>query len=152
MRFVLIDRLIELAPGVRAVAAKTFSPDDEVFSDHFPGNPIVPGTLLLEAMTQTAGWLTAATTGFRRGTQLALVSDARFRRPVRPGVELRLVATLESMRPSACEARVEAHADTQLAATARVVLHIFDLEGEGTAAFQAWARGTFVSLGGDRLL
>ena len=88
MRFVLVDRLVELEPGKRAVARKTFHPDDEVFADHFPGFPVVPGVLITEAMGQTAGWLLIATLGFARFPLLTLIDSAKFRRLVVPGDEI----------------------------------------------------------------
>ena len=154
VRFILIDRLLALEPGVRATASKTFPPDDEVFRDHFPGNPIVPGVLLLEAMAQTAGWLTLATTRFATSPQLVMVKDAKFRKPVRPGVEIRLTARVVSSHRSAFELKVEAHGDDELVASAHVVLNTFDLpvQGESAERFLAWARDTFRAIGGEALI
>lgn len=152
MRFILIDRLLELQPGVRAVACKTFSPDEDVFRDHFPGHPLVPGTLLLESMAQTAGWLTIATLGEGKGAQLLMVREAKFRRPVKPGMHVRLTAVLVSSRPSATELQVDASVADELVASARIVLHVFDLREDATTEqFLAWARTTFRQLGGDEL-
>ena len=154
MRFILIDRLLALEPGVRATASKTFAPDDEVFRDHFPGNPIVPGVLLLEAMAQTAGWLTLATTRFATSPQLVMVKDAKFRKPVRPGVEIRLTARVASSHRKAFELKVEAQCEDELVASAHVVLHTFDLpvHGESAEPFLAWARDTFRAIGGETLI
>jgi 3-hydroxyacyl-[acyl-carrier-protein] dehydratase len=58
--FLFVDKVVELVPGERAVAEKTFAPDDPIFAGHFPGNPIVPGVILTEALAQTAGLATGA--------------------------------------------------------------------------------------------
>ena len=84
MRFVLIDRILELEPGRRAVATVRFDAAHDVFADHFPGMPIVPGVLVTEAMGQTGGWLLAATHGFESWPLLVMISNAKFRRLVRP--------------------------------------------------------------------
>src|ERR1700748_2049841 len=57
MRFVLIDRIVELQPGQSLVAVKNLSLGEEDLGDHFPGFPVMPGVLMLEALTQAAAWL-----------------------------------------------------------------------------------------------
>ena len=151
--FLLIDRLVVLRPGERAVATKTFAADDPIFRDHFPGYPVVPGTLLVEAMAQTAGWLIAATTGFTRSTQLVLVKDAKFRRVVRPGTAIELSAAIAATRGAIYDTRTEARAEGDLAASARLVLQTFDWPAsDASREFEAWARDTFRAIGGEALL
>lgn len=151
--FVLIDRLVELEPGARASAIKTFARDDGIFRDHFPGHPLVPGTLLVEAMAQTAGWLVAATTAFTTSTQLVMVKDAKFRRAVRPGVEIAISAAIASTRGDAYELTADARAAGETAATARLVLQTFELPaGDESDVFVAWARETFRAIGGEAIL
>ncbi|MCZ7644258.1 MAG: 3-hydroxyacyl-ACP dehydratase FabZ [Planctomycetota bacterium] len=90
----LLDRVVELIPGVRAVARKTVAADEYWLSGHFPGHPVLPGVLLVEALAQTAGL--ALRGGPRPGgplkTVLASISSFRFRRPVVPGDVLELCA------------------------------------------------------------
>src|SRR5206468_7311420 len=119
MRFVLIDRLLELEPWKRAVATRTFSAEEEIFEDHFPGFPVVPGVLLTEAMGQTGGWLLSATLGFARWPLLTLVERATFRRFVRPGEELRLEAAVKTRREEDFEVRAEARVNGERVADAR---------------------------------
>lgn len=154
MRFVLIDRLVELEPGKRAVAKRVFSEEEEIFQDHFPGFPVVPGVLLTEAMGQTGGWLLSATLGFTRWPLLTLVERASFRRFVRPGEELTLTASVKTRRDDDFEVRAEAHVGESRAADARLLFHAFspELDEEAARRFDAWARGTFRRLGGEALL
>ena len=151
MRFVLIDRLLELSPGHRAVAARTFPEDADFLADHFPGLPLVPGVLLVEAMGQTAGWLLAASSGFQAWPLLALVEHARFRRPVAPGCEVRLHAQVESASSAGATARTEARVDGVRVADARLYFHLRRGQEAGPA-FADWTRTTFRELGGVALL
>jgi 3-hydroxymyristoyl/3-hydroxydecanoyl-(acyl carrier protein) dehydratase len=86
--FRFVDRVLEWAPGTRVVALKNVTCGEPHLQDHFPGNPIVPGVLLIEAMAQTAGLLLPEGSS----AVLAQVKDARFRRPVVPGDRLRIEA------------------------------------------------------------
>jgi 3-hydroxyacyl-[acyl-carrier-protein] dehydratase len=154
MKFVLIDRLLELEPGRRAAAVKTFLPEEEIFRDHFPGFAVVPGSLLLEAMGQTCGWLLAGTLEFTRWPLVNMVDNAKFRRLVRPGEEIRIEASIRSMKESDFELTAEASVGAERAAGARFLFHAFSpaLAESGGGAFAAWTRRTFESLGGMELL
>jgi 3-hydroxyacyl-[acyl-carrier-protein] dehydratase len=94
--FLWIDRVEELEPGVRCVAAKFVDPADPIFSGHFPAKPILPGVLLIEAMAQTAGVMlgSAAPQDKRKNTEgvalLAAVNRFKLLKPVTPGQELRV--------------------------------------------------------------
>lgn len=154
VRFVLIDRLVELEPGRRAVATLRFDAAHDVFADHFPGMPIVPGVLLTEAMGQTGGWLLAATLGFESWPLLVMIANAKFRRLVRPGDELRLVATVRSSTADTFNVDAEASVADDRVADARLVFRAFrfTLDDDERAAFRAWTEATFVRLGGAALL
>ncbi len=87
--FRFIDRILEIIPGERIVALKNVTTNEPHLQGHFPGNPLMPGVLLLEAMAQTAGLLLpAGSSAF-----LAQIKEARFRRPVVPGDQLRIEAS-----------------------------------------------------------
>lgn len=153
MRFVLIDRFVAIEPGKRAVAIKCFGRDEDVLADHFPGLPIVPGTLLTEAMGQTAGWLLAVSLAFSRWPLLTMVERAKFRRLVEPEQEITLEADLEPFRGDDYVARTSARVGEERVAEARLVFHGFDLDlGERRAGFDRWSRETFASLGGEALI
>ena len=81
MRFVLVSRFLAVVPGRSASAVARFDPEDEFFADHFPGFPIVPGTLLTEAMGQAAGGMLVPVAGEGRWPLLAMIERAKFRHP-----------------------------------------------------------------------
>ena len=94
--FLLIDRVVELEPGKRVVAMKSVTANEPQFTGHFPGRPIMPGVLMVEALAQ-AGAVAVLSLAEYRG-KLALfagIDDVRFKRVVRPGEELTLECLLE---------------------------------------------------------
>jgi 3-hydroxyacyl-[acyl-carrier-protein] dehydratase len=97
MRYLLIDRITALEPPELARAVKCVSLADDVFADHFPGHPVMPGALLVEALAQLGGVLLEATVRQQGRTEelhalLTIIERAKFRRMVRPGDRLRLEA------------------------------------------------------------
>jgi 3-hydroxyacyl-[acyl-carrier-protein] dehydratase len=94
--FLWIDRVEELEPGVRCVAAKFVDPANPIFSGHFPAKPILPGVLLIEAMAQTAGVMLGSAARQNKGKKnervalLAAVNRFKFLKMVTPGQELRV--------------------------------------------------------------
>ena len=87
--FVFVDEVRALTPGESAECGKTFPPDEPFFRGHFPGDPLVPGVLLTEALAQTAG-LAAGQPG--RAFHLSAIRAMKFLRPVRPSDEIALTA------------------------------------------------------------
>jgi 3-hydroxyacyl-[acyl-carrier-protein] dehydratase len=115
--FLLIDEVLELEPGERVVARKTVRPDEWYLAGHFPGRPVMPGVLIVEAMAQT-GAVAVLSQEENRG-RLALfagIDDVRFKRIVEPGDELVFECTLEAVRGSVGKGRATAKVDGQLAA------------------------------------
>jgi len=89
MRYVLIDRIQELVPGQSIVTVKNLSLAEEYLADHFPGFPVMPGVLMLEAMTQSAAWLVRATEDFKHSTiLLKSVKMIKYGSFVQPGRQL----------------------------------------------------------------
>jgi 3-hydroxyacyl-[acyl-carrier-protein] dehydratase len=97
--FLLIDRILELEPGVRAVGLKQVTINEPFFQGHFPGQPIMPGVLQIEALAQVGAVALLSQPQYKGKIALfARIDGTRFRKPVTPGDSLRLEVTLEKMR------------------------------------------------------
>ncbi|HEY3125516.1 MAG TPA: 3-hydroxyacyl-ACP dehydratase FabZ [Candidatus Limnocylindria bacterium] len=115
--FLLIDRVTELEPGVRAVAEHTFTGEEWYQPGHFPGDPIVPGVILVESLAQTATVMAMALPEYRDGLGLfAGIDDMRFKRIVRPGDTARYEAVIDKMRRGYARVNVRAFVGDELAA------------------------------------
>lgn len=101
MRWIWIDKFIEFESGKRAVAVKNVTLAEEHLHDHFPGFPIMPECLMIEAMAQTAGILVGQARHFSEKVILAKIKKAVFYHYVRPGDTLTLTAEIESIAPEA---------------------------------------------------
>ena len=114
--FLLVDRVIELEPGKRAVAIKQVTANEPQFTGHFPGRPIMPGVLMVEALAQTAG-VAALTLDEYRGKMglFAGIDECRFRRMVVPGDTLRLEVIVEKLRGMFGRVRATATVDGEVA-------------------------------------
>jgi 3-hydroxyacyl-[acyl-carrier-protein] dehydratase len=120
----MIDRVKELEPGKRIIAVKNVSANEPHFQGHFPGRPIMPGVLILEAMAQAAGVLVFSAEGATQQSDRFVyyyvgIDNARFKKPVVPGdqleLEVRLERALRGIGKFVCVARVGA--DTVAEAT-----------------------------------
>jgi len=115
--FLMIDEVLELEPGERVVARKLVREDEWYLRGHFPGRPVMPGVLIVEAMAQT-GAVAVLSEEENRG-RIALfagIDDTRFKRIVEPGDELELECRLEQVRGPIGKGRARATVDGQLAA------------------------------------
>jgi 3-hydroxyacyl-[acyl-carrier-protein] dehydratase len=95
MRFLLVDRIVSMEAGVYIVAEKTLPASEELFKDHFPGFPVVPGVLLTEMMAQAAGKALNAQRLPRGQAMLVEIRNAKFRNWVRPDELITLHAKIE---------------------------------------------------------
>lgn len=116
--FLLVDRIIEMDIGKRAVGLKNVTINEPFFTGHFPGNPIMPGVLIVEAMAQVAGIL-----AFRSGLQgdtvyFMSIEKAKFRRPVVPGDQLRFEITTLQQRGNVWKFSAGATVEERLVAEA----------------------------------
>ena len=115
--FLLIDEVLELEPGERAVARKTVREDEWYLAGHFPGRPVMPGVLIVEGMAQT-GAVAVLSQEENRG-RLALfagIDDVRFKRIVEPGDELVYECRLEIVRGPVGKGKATARVGDKLAA------------------------------------
>src|SRR3954470_20363606 len=93
--FHLIDRIAALDVGARTITVEANVPEKStIFEGHFPGHPLMPGVLLIEAMAQTSGWLLIAVTKFERMPFFAAAKEEKLRTFVTPGQQLALSAKL----------------------------------------------------------
>ncbi len=122
--FLLIDRIVELRPGEGAVGIKNVSANEPFFEGHFPGRPVMPGVLIIEAMAQTAGVLMGDGAESGRVPLFMGIDKARFRRQVVPGDQLRLEVELLQRRKNVCRVSGKAFVGETLAAEAEMMATI----------------------------
>ncbi len=99
--FLLVDRLINVIPGESAIGVKNVTANEPHFQGHFPGRPVMPGVLIIEAMAQTAAVIVVASLGKEAEGKLVYfmsIENARFRKPVGPGDQLHLICRKERQR------------------------------------------------------
>lgn len=124
--FLLIDRVTAISPGERIEGYKNVTANEELFNGHFPGQPILPGVLILEAMAQLSGVLAFETKVTRPagGTNYLFggVEKARFRRQVIPGDRLDIISKIAADRKIMMKFECEAYVDGELACSAMLTL------------------------------
>lgn len=101
MRWIWIDKFTDFQSGVRATAIKNVSLAEEHLHDHFPAYPVMPASLIVEGMAQTAGILVGEARQFKEKVILAKVQRAKFVKEVRPGDQLKYDASIEQVTPEA---------------------------------------------------
>jgi 3-hydroxyacyl-[acyl-carrier-protein] dehydratase len=125
----LVDRVEDLILDTSITAIKAVSMNEQFFQGHFPGRPIMPGVLIVEAMAQAAGILAVESLGLAGSGKLVYfmaIDGAKFRKPVEPGVLLKLEVTFVQKRSSVCKFAGRALVDGQLVAEANFTAMIAD--------------------------
>lgn len=126
--FLLVDRIIEYEMGKRVVGIKNVTINEPFFQGHFPGAPVMPGVLIVEAMAQTAGVMMLASIPDRESKLVFFtgIDGAKFRKPVVPGDQLRLELTVLKYRGRYIRLRGEAYVDGVLVAEAEIASSLVD--------------------------
>ncbi len=131
--FLLVDAITEMERLKRIVGVKNVTINEHYFAGHFPGKPVMPGVLIVEAMAQTGGFLLLQEVKERDSKLLYFVAidDARFRRPVVPGDQLRLEVDVLSWRYTFCKLAGKAFVGSELAAEATLMCKMIDRDQPG---------------------
>ena len=126
--FVMVDRVLEFKGKDEIVAIKNVSINEPYFGGHFPGNPVMPGVLQLEAMAQAAGILMLRVSGNACKTALFMSADkVKFRKPVRPGDQLLITAKLTNSRGNKlATATAQCTVDGQVVSSAELMFIVLD--------------------------
>lgn len=122
MRFIFVDRIVELEPSHAIRTLKNVAMSEDIFEYHFPGFPVLPGSFTLEAFEEASVLLLAAGTGFAVLPTLTTFANVKYRRFVRPGSQIAVEARLTTPHSTRCRATVDgrevARADLEFALVA----------------------------------
>lgn len=127
--FLLVDRILEWEPGKRIVGLKNVTINEPFFAGHFPGKPIMPGVLIIEAMAQVGGVLLLHAAGAEASNRLVYftsIESARFRKPVVPGDQLRLEVDVLNYKMRVCRIQGKAFVDGQRVAEGILMSSLVD--------------------------
>jgi beta-hydroxyacyl-ACP dehydratase FabZ len=126
--FLLVDKIIELQPMQRAVGIKNVTQNEPFFPGHFPGHPIMPGVLIIEAMAQTGGvmLMDSQTQPGEKMMYFTGIENAKFRKPVRPGDQLRFEMQMVKFRAPMCKMSGKAFVDGALVCEAELSAALVD--------------------------
>jgi 3-hydroxyacyl-[acyl-carrier-protein] dehydratase len=128
MRFTFVDRILDLQPGVKITTLKCLSLGEEYLADHFPRFPVMPGVLMLEAMTEAGAWLVRASEDFAHS--IVTLKEARnvlFADFVQPGRVLTVTAELVKLEEREAQVKTHAMVEGRVAVRGRLVLERYNL-------------------------
>lgn len=123
----MVDRILEMEPGKRAVGLKNISANDPIFQGHYPGNPVFPGVLIVEAMAQTGAVALMSQPEYAVKVPLfAGIDECKFKRPVLPGDQLRLEVEIVAMKRGLGIGQGKAYVGDELKAEAVIKFALID--------------------------
>ncbi len=129
--FQLIDRIVELKLANHTIRTEARVPTTStIFEGHFPGHPLMPGVLLIEAMAQTSGWLLIAVTKFKRMPFFAAVKEAKLRTFVTPGQQLALSAKLLHEGSGFAVTKADIRCDGKLVCNAEITFRLVEFPNQ----------------------
>ena len=126
--FLLVDRVLELERGKRAVVVKNVTINEPFFQGHYPNLPVMPGVLIIEAMAQAGGLAAAVDSDADMVPLFAAIDKARFRRVVRPGDQLIITIEVLRARGSYIKVKATAEVDKELAAEGELTFVLTEKE------------------------
>jgi 3-hydroxyacyl-[acyl-carrier-protein] dehydratase len=128
MRFTLLDRILELEPGVRIKAVKSLTMSEEYLADHFPQFPVMPGVLMLEAMTQAGAWLVRVSEDFAHSmVVLKQAANVKYGQFLEPGQTLTITAEILKQGEEETTLKARGTVDGRIIVSARLVLAQYNL-------------------------
>jgi len=128
MRFTLIDRIVELHRGEKITAVKNLTMAEEYLGDHFPRFPVMPGVLMLEAMTQASAWLIRASEDFAHSmVVLREAANVKYGQFVEPGQTLTVTAEITKQSDTETKLKAKGTVDGRVAVSARLVMARYNL-------------------------
>ena len=124
----LVDRIDELKAGEKVVGIKNVTINEEFFQGHYPGHPIMPGVLIVEAMAQVSGFLmkNSIEKPENKLPYFAGIDKAKFRQPVKPGDQLKIIGKVLRLRNRVAKVAAEAYVEDELAAEAELLFAMQD--------------------------
>jgi 3-hydroxyacyl-[acyl-carrier-protein] dehydratase len=145
VRFLLVDRILELESGKRATGIKNVTLSEDFLTHHFPNSPLMPGTLITESLVQLADWVIRESTGFTRVGMAVGFEKVKFHRMVRPGDQLTLEVEVASMKENIAHVKGKVFCEGKLVTAARFSLACeamepFESPGEASRIFKMLKR------------
>ena len=131
MRFTLVDRILEITPGEKIVAIKNLSMAEEYLGDHFPGFPVMPGVMMVEALTQASAWLIRASEDFANSiVTLKEAKNVKFANFLQPGQTLTITAEIIDQDERHTRIKASGTADGAATLAARLTMERYNLASE----------------------
>lgn len=124
--FLMVDRILELEKGTRVVGLKNVTMNEPFFQGHYPGHPVMPGVLIVEAMAQVSGFMILGEENTGKIPLFTSIDGLKFRRPVVPGDQLRIEAEMLKQRRSLAKVSCRALVNEEIVAEGELMFTVVD--------------------------